>query len=226
VPQFLLFKAWHIPDGTFPVMRTAFPRLYALVVPSRIGSGCLPEICQFARELVEGGATLIQLREKHVSAKEILRLARELRRTLPIKVDLIVNDRADVALAAQADGVHIGRDDLSPDAARRIIGPNRVLGLSAHNPEQVESADRTSADYVAIGPIFSTISKEKPDPVIGLEGVRRARRMTLKPLVAIGGVTLQNCRSIIEAGADSVAVISELLGDPRKTAADFLLQMR
>jgi len=207
-------------------MRTAFPRLYALLVPSRIGSSCIPEICQFARELVEGGATLIQLREKHASAKEILRLARELRRTLPINVDLIVNDRADLALAAQANGVHVGQDDISPDAARRIIGPNRVLGVSTHNPEQVETADRTSADYVAVGPVFSTISKEEPDPVIGLEGVRRARRITRKPLVAIGGVTLQNCRSIIEAGADSVAVISELLGDPRKTTADFLRQMR
>jgi thiamine-phosphate pyrophosphorylase len=207
-------------------MRTAFPRLYALLVPSRIGSSCIPEICQFARELVEGGATLIQLREKHASSKEILRLARELRRTLPINVDLIVNDRADLALAAQVNGVHVGQDDISPDAARRIIGPNRVLGVSTHNPEQVETAERTSADYVAVGPVFSTISKEKPDPVIGLEGVRRARRITRKPLVAIGGVTLQNCRSIIEAGADSVAVISELLGDPRKTTADFLRQMR
>ncbi|HEX4664708.1 MAG TPA: thiamine phosphate synthase [Terriglobales bacterium] len=207
-------------------MRTAFPRLYAILVPSRIGSGSLPEVCEFARELIAGGATLIQLREKHASANQILRLARELRRMLPVGVKLIVNDRADLAVAAQADGIHIGQDDIPPDAVRRVIGSTRILGVSTHNPEQVETADHTSGDYVAIGPVFGTISKENPDPVTGLEGVRLARTRTQKPLVAIGGITLQNCRSVVEAGADSVAVISELLGDPRKTTADFLRQMR
>jgi thiamine-phosphate pyrophosphorylase len=206
--------------------KTLVPRLYPILVPSRIGNGALENVLNFARELVAGGATLLQLREKHLSAKEILRLARELRRTMPTEVKLIVNDRADLALAAQADGVHVGQDDIQPEAARRIIGPSRVLGVSTHCSEQVETADRTSADYLAIGPVFGTISKENLDPVIGLEGVRQARRLTRKALVAIGGITLQNCRSVIEAGADSVAVISELLGDPRKTTADFLRQMR
>jgi len=213
-------------ETTFKRMRTEYPRLYPIVVPSRIGSGSLPEVSNFARELVAGGATLVQLREKNASAKQILRLTRELRRVLPVEVKIIVNDRADLAVAAQADGVHIGEDDIPPDAARRIIGEDRVLGVSTHSPEQAEVADRSSADYIAIGPVFATVSKENPDPVIGLVGVRQARARTQKSLVAIGGITLQNCRSAIDAGADSVAVISELLKEPRKTTADFLRQMR
>jgi thiamine-phosphate pyrophosphorylase len=195
-------------------------------VPSRIGSGTLPQICHFARELIAGGATLIQLREKHASAKEILRLGRELRRILPNNVSLIINDRADFAIAAQADGVHVGQDDIPPENARRIIGPQRTLGISTHMPSQVQAANQTSADYLAIGPVFTTTSKTNPDPAIGLEGIREARLRTQKLLVAIGGVTLQNCRSVIDAGADSVAVISELLAEPRKTTAQFLLQLR
>lgn len=186
----------------------------------------MTEIVEFATELTAGGATLIQLREKHASSREILRLARELRRVLPQNVRLILNDRADLCVAAGADGVHVGQDDLSPDATRRIVGPERIVGVSTHNPEQVNSADQSAADYVAVGPVFNTSSKENPDPVIGLEGVKRARALTQKPLVAIGGITIENCRSVIEAGADSVAVISELLPDPRKRTAAFLEKMR
>jgi thiamine-phosphate pyrophosphorylase len=169
---------------------------------------------------------LLQLREKHASAKEVLRLARELRRVLPAHVGLILNDRSDLALAAGADGVHVGQDDIPPEAARRIIGPDGILGVSTHNPEQIAAAAQTSSDYVAIGPVFATSSKDNPDPVVGLEGVRKARTLTSKSLVAIGGITVENCRSVIEAGADSVAVISELLRDPRKTTAQFLREMR
>jgi len=176
--------------------------------------------------VVAGGATLLQLREKQASPKEVLRLARELRRVLPWHVRLILNDRADLAVAAGTDGVHVGQEDIPPEAARRIICPNGILGISTHNPEQVSGATQTSADYVAIGPVFATSSKENPDPVVGLEGVRQARALTSKPLVAIGGITVENCRSAIEAGADSVAVINELLRDPRKTTAQFLSKMR
>jgi thiamine-phosphate pyrophosphorylase len=136
-----------------------------------------------------------------------------------------MNDRADLCLAAEFDGVHVGQDDLSPESVRAIIGLERWLGVSTHNPEQMVEADRTSADYVAIGPVFSTSSKEKPDPVVGLEGVRRARDLTRKPLVAIGGITRENARSVIDAGADSVAVIGALLATgerPGKIAKDFL----
>ena len=136
-------------------------------------------------------------------------------------VTLIMNDRADLCLAAEFDGVHVGQDDLPPESVRAIIGPERWLGVSTHNPEQLREADLTSADYLAIGPVFSTSSKEKPDPVVGLEGVRRARALTRKPLVAIGGITRANAASVVEAGADSVAVISDLLREPGKSAEEF-----
>ncbi len=141
-------------------------------------------------------------------------------------VQLIMNDRADLCLAAEFDGVHVGQDDLSPESVRRIIGPDRWLGVSTHNPAQLREADLTSADYLAIGPVFATSSKDKPDPVVGLEGVRRARALTRKPLVAIGGITRANAASVIAAGADSVAVISDLLRDPRKSAEEFLRILR
>jgi len=133
-----------------------------------------------------------------------------------------MNDRADLCLAAGFDGVHVGQEDLSADGVRRVIGVERWLGVSTHNAEQVKIADATSADYIAIGPVFATSSKVNPDPVVGLEGVRAARALTQKPLVAIGGITRENCRSVIEAGADSVAVISGLLREPNKTVRDFL----
>jgi thiamine-phosphate pyrophosphorylase len=137
-----------------------------------------------------------------------------------------MNDRADLCLAATFDGVHVGQEDLSPGAVRTIIGPDRWLGVSTHNPEQMLEADLTSADYLAIGPVFATSSKQNPDPVVGLEGVRHARSLSKKPLVAIGGITRSNAASIIEAGADSVAVISDLLNDPRKSAEEFFRILR
>ena len=136
-------------------------------------------------------------------------------------VKLIMNDRPDLAVAADFDGVHEGQDDLSPEGARRVIGEQLWLGVSTHNPEQLSLADATSATYLAIGPVFATASKDKPDPEVGLEGVRRARSLTGKPLVAIGGITRANCRSVMEAGADSVAVIADLINDPRKSAEEF-----
>jgi thiamine-phosphate pyrophosphorylase len=148
--------------------------------------------------------------------------ALELRKRTGASVKLIMNDRADLCLAAGFDGLHLGQDDLSPESARLIIGDRRWLGISTHNSEQLAEANRTSADYLAIGPIFATGSKVNPDPVVGLAGIRRARELTTKPLVAIGGITRVNARSVIDAGADSVAVISDLLLDPRKSAEEFL----
>jgi thiamine-phosphate pyrophosphorylase len=141
-------------------------------------------------------------------------------------VKLIMNDRTDLCLAAEFDGVHVGQDDLSRESVRKIIGHDRWLGVSTHNPEQLREADQTSADYVAIGPVFATSSKEKSDPIVGLEGVRRARALTRKPLVAIGGITRANAASVIEVGADSVAVISDLLREPRKSAEEFFRILR
>jgi thiamine-phosphate pyrophosphorylase len=132
-----------------------------------------------------------------------------------------MNDRADLCLAAGFDGVHVGQDDLSPQGVRTVIGERHWLGVSTHNPEQLAEADKSTANYLAIGPIFSTVSKANPDPVIGLEAVRLARALTRKPLVAIGGITRENCREVIAAGADAVAVISDLLLEPRKSAEEF-----
>jgi thiamine-phosphate pyrophosphorylase len=216
------------------------PRLYCI-----IDRGCfsaadpLNEILAFARELLAGGAALIQYRNKIGTAREILSHARELRRVVcagrwPMangtgqrpttngqRPLLVMNDRPDLALAAAFDGVHIGQHDLSPAAARRAI-KDGIIGVSTHNLEQLRTADSTDCDYIAIGPVFETSSKRNPDPVIGLDGVRAARAATPKPLVAIGGITRANCRDVIAAGADSVAIISDLLHEPRIAVTEFL----
>jgi thiamine-phosphate pyrophosphorylase len=196
------------------------PRLYAI-----LDAECFSvanAMFAAAEELAAGGCTLIQYRNKSGNARQMLDDARELRARLAANIKLIMNDRADLALAAGFDGVHVGQGDLSAEGVRQVIGAARWLGVSTHNPEQLAEADRTSADYLAIGPVFATASKANPDPVVGLEGVRRARELTRKPLVAIGGITRWNARSVIEAGADSVAVISDLIRDPGKSAEEFL----
>jgi thiamine-phosphate pyrophosphorylase len=201
------------------------PRLYAV-----LDAAYLPDsqsLLEAAKELADAGVTLIQYRNKSGSAGQMLEQARALKRGMGDRVKLIMNDRADLCLAAGFDGLHIGQDDLSLESARRIIGADslgnaRWLGVSTHNPQQLALADQTSADYLTIGPVFATSSKAHPDPVVGLEAVRRARELTRKPLVAIGGITRANARSVIEAGADAVAVISDLLREPRKSAEEFL----
>ena len=196
------------------------PRLYAI-----LDAGCFSEVDAMfatAEDLRRAGVTLLQYRNKSGNARPMLDQARELKQRIGSRVKLIMNDRADLCLAADFDGLHLGQDDLSPESARRIIGPNRWLGVSTHNSDQLVEADKTSADYIAIGPVFATSSKSNPDPVVGLDGVRRARALTRKPLVAIGGITRANARSVIDAGADSVAVISDLIRDPRKSAEEFL----
>ena len=200
------------------------PRLYPIVDAACFST--TEELVRFAEQLLAAGCTLLQYRNKTGNARVMLEHACELKRRVGATAQLIMNDRADLALVAGFDGVHVGQDDLLPDSVRAIIGPERWLGVSTHNPEQMLEADRTSADYLAIGPVFSTSSKDKPDPVVGLEGVRRARLLTRKPLVAIGGITRANAASVIEAGADSVAVISDLLRDPRKSAEEFFRILR
>jgi thiamine-phosphate pyrophosphorylase len=200
------------------------PRLYAVVDAAFFST--TEDVAAFAEELVSGGCTLLQYRNKSGNARVMLEQTRELKKHLGDSIRLIMNDRADLCLVAEFDGVHVGQEDLSPESVRGIIGPDRWLGVSTHSPEQVQEADRSSADYIAIGPVFSTASKERPDPVVGLEGVCRARELTRKPLVAIGGITRANAASVIEAGADSVAVISDLLGEPRKSAEEFFRVLR
>lgn len=207
------------------------PKLYAIADRSCFADSIA--LYRFVEELLAAGVTLIQYRNKQGSGREMLREARELRRIVsptlaqettagrpnPI---LIMNDRADLALAAGFDGVHVGQDDLSAAAVRALIGPERWLGVSTHNPEQLAAADATDADYLAIGPVFATGSKQNPDPVVGLEGVRRARALTRKPLVAIGGITCERAPEVMAAGADAVAIISALVKDPRRAAEEFL----
>ena len=200
------------------------PRLYGVVDAKCFSS--TQNLAIFAEELIDGGCTLLQYRNKSGNSRMMLDQARELKRWVGGKVKLIMNDRADLALAAEFDGVHVGQEDLSAESVRKIIGPERWLGVSTHNPEQLQEADLTSADYLAIGPVFSTSSKDRPDPVVGLEGVRRARQLTRKPVVAIGGIARGNAASVIEAGADSVAVISDLLREPRKSAEEFFRILR
>ena len=135
-----------------------------------------------------------------------------------------MNDRADVAFAAEASGVHVGQEDLRAEAARSVIGTRKLLGVSTHTLEQFKQAVATSADYVAVGPVFSTSTKANPDPVVGIELIRRVRRLTDKPIVAIGGITLERVVEVIQAGADSVAVISDILlaPDPGQRARQYV----
>jgi len=195
------------------------PRLYPILDVGRFPSR--DAMLLTAEELISGGATLLQYRNKNATSRQILEDARELKKRVGASVRLVMNDRADLCLAAEFDGLHVGQEDLSPEGARRVIGPNCWLGVSTHNPEQLKEADATTADYLAIGPVFATSSKDRPDPVVGLDGVGRARQLTRKPLVAIGGITRSNALDVLQAGADSVAVISDLLRDPRKSAEEF-----
>lgn len=200
------------------------PRLYAIVDVSCFAAPLrtTAAIADYARDLAAGGATCIQYRNKVGTTREMLSHAREICRVLGDGVTLIMNDRADICIAAGYQGVHVGQDDLSPDGARTVIGPEHILGVSTHNIEQLQEADAGPADYIAFGPVFATSSKRNPDPIVGLDGIRAARAATKKPLVAIGGITRANAKSVIDAGADSVAVIADLLSSPAKVAEAFL----
>ena len=196
------------------------PRLYPIV--DAVNFATRQELHSFTKEIISGGATLIQYRDKKGSTREILSQARKLRVTVGNAVKLMMNDRSDLCLAAGFDGVHLGQDDLSPESARAVVKAGKWIGVSTHNLQQASEADATSADYIAIGPIFATQSKQHPDHIVGLDGLRKVRAGTRKPLVAIGGITLANCRSVIDAGADSVAVISGLLASPANSVEDFI----
>ena len=168
---------------------------------------------------------MIQFRDKHASSRQLYETCIELKELLRDSgCGLIVNDRADVARATDAEGVHLGQDDLPVEMARQVLASGKWIGYSTHSLEQVAEADRSTADYIAFGPIFPTASKDNPGPVVGLEGLREARRATRKPLVAIGGITLHDVPEIIAAGADSVAVIGDLLKSPdiRARAREFI----
>ena len=187
------------------------PRIYPLTDVQLSGLSLVQQV----RLLSLGGASLIQLREKHVAAREFYEQAKAaIAVAAPWGVQLLINDRVDIALAVGAHGVHLGQDDMPPDAARKLLGPDAIIGYSTHNIDQAIAATKLPIDYLAIGPIFATTTKSDTEPVVGLEGLRAVREAIGEfPLVAIGGITRESAREVIQAGADSVAGISAFLSD-------------
>lgn len=171
-----------------------------------------------AEALAEGGARILQLRHKDHWTREAYHAATELASFLrAAEIELIVNDRADIALMLGA-GLHVGQQDLPPGESRAILGVDATLGFSTHNEAQLLASASDPTDYVALGPIFATGSKANPDPVVGLAELKRLRPMTAKPLVAIGGITLDSAIEVWQAGADSIALIGDLFQTPTKPA--------
>lgn len=201
--------------------RLVLPRLYVILDQALL---TISET-ECAQKLADAGVRLLQYRNKNSSPRELLESAKRLSSVLrPNGVTFIVNDRADVAYLSGASGVHLGQEDLGVEEARAVLGSEKLIGVSTHNREQFQQAAATSADYIAVGPIFSTSTKAKPDPVVGTAFIREVRPLTDKPIVAIGGITLERAAEVIKAGADSVAVISDILRapDPGERAREFI----
>jgi thiamine-phosphate pyrophosphorylase len=209
------------PGRTFPPL---YPILDATFLsPPEDGRDDL--LGQLVLRLAEAGVEILQYRNKQGSETEILHDAQIMRAKKNRNLKLILNDFPYLAEKANCDGVHVGQDDIAPGQARVILSSDRIVGVSTHNETQLRAADLQPVDYIAVGPIFATSSKQNPDPVVGLDGIRLARRLTKKPIVAIGGITLQNAPLVWDAGADSIAVISAVFApglDPAQMAEAFL----
>jgi len=204
-----------------PLMRLVLQRLYVILDAALLPSS---EI-QIARTLADAGVRWMQYRNKAAASGELLERSRPLAsELLPRGVTFIVNDRPDIAALAGASGVHVGQSDLGVEASRSLMDSSKIVGVSTHNVAQFRTAVSSSADYIAIGPAFETASKANPDPVVGLETIREVRRLTDKPIVAIGGITLERAADAIAAGANCVAVISDILraSDPAQRARQYL----
>jgi len=202
-------------------MRLVLPRLYVILDAALL---TIPET-ECARQLVDAGVRLLQYRHKAALPRELLESAKRLSAVfVRQRVTFIVNDRPDIAALVGASGVHVGQEDLGVEDARAVVGADKLVGISTHNRAQFEQAAGTSADYIAVGPILSTSTKTNPDPVIGTDFIRRVRPLTNKPIVAIGGITLDRAAEVVRAGADSVAVISDILlaAEPSKRARQFI----
>ncbi|HRI04806.1 MAG TPA: thiamine phosphate synthase [Pyrinomonadaceae bacterium] len=193
-------------------MNNVLPKIYPITDTRISGLSHLEQV----KRLIAGGATLIQLREKHLSPAEfcedasaVIAYARER------SVKIIINDRVDIAAALNADGIHLGQDDLPPAAARKLLGEDAIIGFSTHTVEQVREALLLPVDYIAYGPIFDTRTKQNPDATVGLSALEDVREIIGdRPLVAIGGIHSDNYRSVLAARADSAAIISAILSDP------------
>jgi thiamine-phosphate pyrophosphorylase len=211
-------------------MNLVFPPLYAIIDAALLKK---TSELSFVEMMAESGVELLQYRNKRASSRELFEASQSISATLSrlakpgiYKPRFIVNDRADIAVLANAQGVHVGQQDLNVEEARAIVGPDILVGVSTHSLEQIDAADKTSADYIAFGPIFPTSSKENPDPVVGLDLLREARQHTQKPIVAIGGITLERAAEVFRAGANSLAVARDLIAseNPAARAQLFLKQ--
>lgn len=167
-------------------------------------------LAELVSRAVAGGVTMVQLREKDCSTREFYELALLLKKILPAEIALVINDRLDIALAAKADGVHLGQEDLPVETARKYLGPEAIIGLSINNLDQLKEAAKLPVDYLAISPIFPTPTKTDTAPPWGLEGLAQARKLTERPLVAIGGLNESNVSQVVAAGADGIAVVSAI----------------
>lgn len=202
-------------------MKLVFPPLYVILDAALLRTSAR----SLAVILARSGVELIQYRDKLSPSQSLLSTSQELVSDLrPLGVCLIVNDRADVAAMAGAAGVHVGQEDLPVEDARRVCGARQWVGVSTHNEAQVRAAASTSANYIAVGPVYATATKQNPDPVVGLQLIRRARAITEKPIVAIGGITVERSGEVFSAGADCVAVASDILtnADPEARAHRYL----
>ena len=210
-------------------MNLVFPPLYAIIDAALLKK---TSELSFVEMMAESEVELLQYRNKRASSRELFEASQSISATLSrlakpgsYKPRFIVNDRADIARLANAQGVHVGQQDLNVEEARAVVGPDNLVGVSTHSLEQLDAADKTSADYIAFGPIFPTSSKENPDPVVGLHLLREARQHTQKPIVAIGGVTLERAAEVFRAGADSLAVARDLIVSENPAArAQFFLK--
>jgi thiamine-phosphate pyrophosphorylase len=181
------------------------PRLYA------VADGAFGDPVRLAMELFEGGVRLVQIRHKNATSRMLMDEVESVLKGAPPNVHVIVNDRTDVARLVGASGVHLGQEDLSPYLARVVLREQQVIGLSTHDPSQAMEAERAPVDYVAAGPVFATTTKQDAFPVLGLDRLREICSTVRKPVVAIGGITLESAREVLDCGAASVAVISDLL---------------
>jgi thiamine-phosphate pyrophosphorylase len=199
-----------------------FPALYAILdaTPAQSTNSLL----SLAQKLAHAGVQLIQLRAKHTPPRQFQEIAAALIAAAPKNVRIVLNDRPDIASITHAAGVHVGQEDLPVEAARKLCPTPQWVGISTHNLEQLRAANETSADYIAVGPIYPTTTKVNPDPVVGLDLIRAARKLTRKPLVAIGGITIKSAPEVFQAGADSAAIISDLINalDPAQRAREYL----
>jgi thiamine-phosphate pyrophosphorylase len=200
------------------------PKIWRLCLVTDRGLALGRPLVDVVAQAVSGGVTMVQLREKDCTTREFLEEARALKALLaPLGVPLVINDRIDIALAVNADGLHVGQTDMPVDVARAMLGPGKILGLSITNAEQMSHADASKTDYLGVGPLYLQSTKTNASNPLGVEGFAALRAMTERPVMAIGGLKADNCAPVLASGADGLAVVSGIVSadDPRAAAAGF-----